>query len=178
MADVNAVADSLRKPSTWAVLGTAAIAGFLGGLVRWGTITEPVEIAWYAYLAIGPLAAIVFLWFVTPIDAVKLIAMSLAVGFAGLTVLDASEARLKELIAKQDVRESAKLGKKAAEMALQQTEKAERLEKALRALATANNLKVPEEFARPLQQEFEARRKELLAIHESLKHLEEKYSRR
>lgn len=100
------------------LLLVAAGAGALGGLARYfrddaaarkGTFLRSV--------LLGATAAVAALYLLEPRTALKLIAMGIAAGYAGPTVLDALETRVKLMLAEQKAARAIQIGEEAVQLA-------------------------------------------------------------
>lgn len=114
--DSNKLMDSIRNRNTWIILIIVSIFGVLGSLTH-KLISPPEGVtSLLGYIIVGAAASIAALFVFVPSDAIRLIALSIAVGYGGKAVLDASEARIQALIAKEETVKAKEESKKAVEL--------------------------------------------------------------
>ncbi len=113
--DIARLVGSLKDWDTWVVIIIVSIFGMLGGLAH--KLTSPPEdkTSLPGYIVVGAVASLAVLFIFSPLEPVKLIALSLAAGYGGKAVLDALEARVKTAIAQAETAKAKEEGKKAVE---------------------------------------------------------------
>ena len=113
--NLDVLADSLKNWYTWVVIIIAAVSGIIGGLAH--KLTSPLDdkTSLWVYAIVGGVASLAVLYILSPPDGIKLIALSLAAGYAGKAVLDALEARVKTALAQADAARAKETGQKAIE---------------------------------------------------------------
>ena len=136
--NVKVLADSLINLDTWEVIAAVSGFGILGGYAHKLTSPPDDKTSLRVYLIVGGVAALAVLYVLSPPDGIRLIALSLAAGYAGKAVLDALEARVKIALAQADAAQAKETGQKAIEaskravsMAQNLSQKSNILEKAL-----------------------------------------------
>jgi len=107
--------ESLLTWQTWLIVGISALFGLLGGLAHKLTSPPDDKTSKWVYIVIGGVASLSVLYIFSPQDGVKLIALSLAAGYAGKAVLDALEARIKTALAQKDADQAKETAQKAIE---------------------------------------------------------------
>lgn len=100
--DIPGLVGNLKSFDTWIIILIAAGFGALGGYAH--KLTSPPEdkTPWWKLLIVGAVASLAVLFIFTPEDAVRLIALSLAAGYGGKSVLDALEAKVKVALAQAE----------------------------------------------------------------------------
>lgn len=124
---VGTLIDSLMTWQTWLVVGISALFGLLGGLAHKLTSPPDDKTSKWVYIVVGGIASISVLYILSPQDGVKLIALSLAAGYAGKAVLDALEARVKTALAQKDADQAKETAQKAIELGKKATNMAQNL---------------------------------------------------
>ena len=78
----------LFQLKTFGFFAVVAFFGLLGGLARLFVTPKEERKSLWGYIVVGSASAIAILLVITPKDAVMLVALSIAAGYAGKTVLD------------------------------------------------------------------------------------------
>jgi hypothetical protein len=125
--NISHLADNIKKWDTWVIIIIVAISGILGGLAH--KLTSPPEdkTSWPRYLVVGAIASLAVLFVFVPTDPVRLIALSLAAGYGGKSVLDALEARVKTALAEKEAAKAKEDGIKAVEAGKEAVSQAQKL---------------------------------------------------
>lgn len=127
---INAISltSSIWAADTWIILVIAIIFGALGGRLAHMINSSPErKKPWFNYVIVGAAASVAVLFISVPIDAIRLIAQSLAAGYAGKAVLSATEARVDTALAKTEASNAKKDTKLAIEAGKTAIESAQRL---------------------------------------------------
>ncbi|HHT9125958.1 MAG TPA: hypothetical protein ACFYD6_09095 [Candidatus Brocadiia bacterium] len=114
--DIAKLIDSIRNWKTWVMLIIVSIFGVLGSLTHKLTSPSADEISLLGYIVVGAVASIAVLFIIVPSDAVRLVALSLIVGYGGKAVLDASAAKMQAFIAKEETIKAKEIGKEAVDV--------------------------------------------------------------
>jgi hypothetical protein len=115
--NTDALVLAMSNWNTWVILLVVALAGILGGLAH--KLTSPIEdkMSLVGYVVVGAVASLAVLFVFVPKDAVRLIALSLASGYGGKSILNALEEKVKTAIAKADAADAKEKGKEVADAA-------------------------------------------------------------
>jgi len=107
---------SLGEWQTWIVVPIISlVAGALGGFAK--RLTSPPEdrTPVLGYLVVGAVASVAVLFVLIPSEGVKLLAQSLAAGYAGKAILDALGEWVKTALARKETADAKEKGKQATE---------------------------------------------------------------
>jgi hypothetical protein len=119
---------SLGNWTNWTIVPVIALlAGAIGGLAKRLTAPPEDKTPIYSYLVVGGIASIAVLFVLTPADGVKLIAQSLAAGYAGKAILEALQEKVKTALAKKDAEEAKEKGKQAVDTGMEAVKAAQHL---------------------------------------------------
>lgn len=132
--NISNLAEAIKKWDTWVIIIIVSISGILGGFAH--KLTSPPEdkTSWPRYLVVGAVASLAVLFVFVPTDPVRLIALSLAAGYGGKSVLDALEARVKTALAEKETAKAKEDGTKAVEAGKKAVSQAQKLSQIKREL--------------------------------------------
>lgn len=111
--NIGNLVNDIMFPGTWIILIIAVISGMLGGIAHKLTSPPGDNTSWLKHLVVGAVASLAVLFVFTPLDAIRLIAQSVAAGYGGKAVLDALEARVKTALAEKKTADTEKERDKA-----------------------------------------------------------------
>ena len=96
-----------------------AVAGALGGIAHKLSAAPDDKTPWYSYVILGAIAALGVYYILSPVETIKIVALSLVAGYAGKAVLDALQAKALAAITQQKLQAAVDVGEKTTDVGRQ-----------------------------------------------------------